>query len=312
MDAYLAIAEKVIREARIPLSAREILKRAYPAGNVPQHLHGRTQHKTLGARLAEDILASGDKSIFFRNAPGRFFLTTFLHDPTVPIEYRRRFIARRRRRQLAQSLPLTLHSNDLPRGLDSQVIPINRVLELLSSGRYYYPRSTKHVIPGDFVVWSFVIVSKGSMILTYRHGHYREQREKFANQRAIGFFAPVLEGDRTLFDLEDHGIVKRGLTTISIDLGLTTSVDLATQGDQLANLNSFVQCNDSWLPALLSVIRFDSPDWFEPYARRLAINDLRWVDISSWQFDQTGLDPWSTAVWQSIFGGFLSQDAHVG
>jgi hypothetical protein len=37
---------------------------------------------------------------------------------------------------------------------------------------------------------------------------------------------PVLEGDRTLFDMEDHGIVHRGISTVSIDLGLTTQVNL--------------------------------------------------------------------------------------
>jgi hypothetical protein len=295
VDAYLVIAEKILREARRPLSARDVLKRAYPAGRVPHHLHGRTQHKTLSARVAEDILEHGERSAFFRNAPGRYFLTEFLDDLSIPLEYRQRFIARRRRRQLAQLKPLAFSASDLPGGRASGIVPVRTVLDLLEKGVHHYPRTTKHATPDDIVVWSFVVVAKGSHILTYRHGQYREEREAFRQRRAIGFYAPVLEGDRTLFDHRDYGIVRRGISTITIDLGLTTSVNLATKGEHLATLDCFVRHADEHGVALLSVIRFDAPDWFEPYARRLAINDLRWIELEILSDDLDDLDPWSAA-----------------
>ena len=50
------IARRVLQEARQPLSAKEILQVAYQMQIVPPDLFGRTQHKTLQARLFTDIL----------------------------------------------------------------------------------------------------------------------------------------------------------------------------------------------------------------------------------------------------------------
>jgi HB1, ASXL, restriction endonuclease HTH domain len=80
LDAYLQIAESILKIERRPLSARAILAAAYRHGLVPTHLHGNTQHKTLGARISEDIITLHDESLFFRTAPGRFFLREFLTD----------------------------------------------------------------------------------------------------------------------------------------------------------------------------------------------------------------------------------------
>lgn len=308
MDAYLAIAEKIIRKARRPLGAGEILRLAYPSGTVPPHLFGKTQHKTLGARLAEDILERGDRSLFYRNEPGRYFLTEFLGDETIPSQYRHRFVAKRRRRQLAQPKPLTLKKRDLPLPGRTGLIPVNAILDLLVRGIYYYPRSTKTTGPDDVIVWSFVIVARGSHVLTYRHGEYREERDAFHNRRAIGFYAPVLEGDRTLFDLDDHGIIHRGISTVSIDLGLTTQVDLIGPGSQIATLESFVALSEAWGTSLLSVIRFEAPEWFEPYARRLAINDLQWMDLATQPNHAEDFDPWSKAV---LANSTISQERRV-
>ena len=90
--------------------------------------------------------------------------------------------------------------------------------------------------------------------------------------------------------------------TISLDLGLTTSIDIVLHGEQLATLDCFVRFADGQGVALLSVIRFDAPDWFEPYTRRLAINDLRWVDFSIPRNDPVDLDPWSKAVIEATKG----------
>lgn len=296
MDAYLAIAEKILLQARRPLGAREILRRAYPSGKVPQHLFGKTQHKTLGARLAEDILDRGDRSLFYRNEPGKYFLTQFLSDETIPSEYRHRFVARRRKRQLSQPKPLTLRKCDLPIPDAAGALRVETVLDLLVEGLHHYPPTTKDATSADVIIWSFVIVSRGSSVLTYRHGEYREDREAFRNRRAIGFYAPVLEGDRTLFDLDDHGIVHRGINTVSIDLGLTTQVDMVGPGSQIATLERFVALSEPARTSLLSVIRFEAPDWFEPYARRLAINDLQWMDLDHSQHHVEDFDPWSEAV----------------
>jgi hypothetical protein len=295
VDAYLTIAEHVLRDARRPLGAREIIRRAYAQGHVAQHLYGATQHKTLGARLSEDILQRGEKSHFFRSSPGKFFLSEFLGDPSLPVEYRTRFHARRRKRQLVQLRPLALEWKDVA-ALEKRDGCLARgdVLNLLGKGMYHYAASTKNFTQNEGLVWTFVVVVRGKYALTYRHGHYREHRDAFTERRAIGFFSPVTESDRTLLDIEDHGVVWSGLRTVSMDLGLSR-VELHAS-DSLASLEAFVSVSDDAASVILGVVKFQAPDWFEPYARRLAINDLEWLDLTVPTNHLGDFDPWSQAV----------------
>jgi hypothetical protein len=76
----------VLRAARRPLSPRAILAAAYRAGIVPNHLFGKAQHKTLQARLSEDILRFKLDSRFYRTDPGIFFLSEFRSDPKIADE----------------------------------------------------------------------------------------------------------------------------------------------------------------------------------------------------------------------------------
>ena len=67
-----------------------------------------TQHKTLQARLSEEILHGGKQSRFIRTDPGRFFLRAFLQDTSVPREYRSEMKARRRKRDLIRGASLVV------------------------------------------------------------------------------------------------------------------------------------------------------------------------------------------------------------
>jgi hypothetical protein len=95
MSTYLDLAERVLRDARKPLTAIQMLRQMYAMELAPSHLHGRTQHKTLQARLSEDILRHRNSSRFYRTAPGKFFLRALMDDPTIPEKERRPIIARR-------------------------------------------------------------------------------------------------------------------------------------------------------------------------------------------------------------------------
>jgi hypothetical protein len=88
MNSYLQIAEAVLKTSRMPLSAREILEAAYRLQLVPSHLFGKTQYKTLHARLAEDLTRNRRTTIFVRTGPGRFFLRSkFKPKAGLPGEY---------------------------------------------------------------------------------------------------------------------------------------------------------------------------------------------------------------------------------
>jgi hypothetical protein len=147
MDQYLDIAATVLRTLRRPLGPRAILNAAYQAGLVPIHLHGKTQHKTLQARMSEDIVLRRDRSTFFRTAPGKFFLRELLSDASLPDEYRRPITTRRRARELLRGPALAFTEADLVRRQDAHGrIEVEPVLQLLHSSKYQYgdPKQRTH------------------------------------------------------------------------------------------------------------------------------------------------------------------------
>lgn len=297
LDIYLVIAEKVLRVARKPMSPRDILKRAYAEGHVPARLFGKTQHKTLQARLSEDILLRRDRSCFFRTAPGRFFLREFIADESIPDKHRVPMIARRRQRDLPRRNTLAFTWATLERLLtDRSTISTDRVLEVLRSYDFHYAQSTVERAESDIVVWSFVVVLRDNCVLTYRHGRYREDRDAFLKKRSVGFFTPIVDDDLGLFDQADHGIVASGLRALSVDLDLPS--DSVWGGlVPLASLDCFMYADQTeGARDLLALIHFRCPDWFEPLTRRLAINDLQWHDLTAPVNHVEDFDPWSQLV----------------
>jgi hypothetical protein len=161
----------------------------------------------------------------------------------------------------------------------------------------------------DVLVWSFVLVLRSNRVLTYRHGRYREDRDSFLQKRSVGFFCPVVHDDLTLFDQADHGIVASGLRAVSVDLNLTTDLQLSRS----AELKGFVCANSDNLSNLLGVIAFQAPEWLEPVTRRLAINDLAWHDVQFQLNHYEDFDPWSRLVMENLAGllGYEAQSCHA-
>lgn len=297
MDAYLEIAEEVLRSEKRPLSPRAILASAYRRGIVPIHLHGKTQHKTLGARISEDIILRRERSIFFRTAPGRFFLRAFLSDENVPEKYRTPIVARRRVRDLLPSPALAVDRNALYQvARENSAINAGTVLELLRADAYRYDDPRQYDRESVFVR-SFVAVRRNSEVLSYRLGRYRDDRDGFMSRRSIGFSTLVHRDDRTLFSAESFGIVECGLHATMIDLDIPPEGSSNANGDLNANLIYFLWVSQtSGADDLLAVINFDCPSWFEPTRRRLALNELRWLDLRAPINNLDDFDPWSRSV----------------
>lgn len=297
MDAYIEIAATVLRSERRPLSPRAILAAAYRNGLVPSHLHGKTQHKTLQARLSEDIISRREHSKFFRTAPGRFFLREYLADDSVPEEYRQPVPTRRRIRELIRAPALAFNFKDL-RKIASANTPIqsDKVLDLLKSESYSYedPRC------GDenyIFLRSFVCVRRNNEVLSYRLGRYRDDRDSFMSRRSIGFAAYVDVHERTLFSLDDFGIVDSGVRATKIDLDIPDVPESKNGSHGEARLRYFIWVHHAPRENdLLAVVTFECPTWFEPLKRRLALNDVAWMDFERPVNNVDDFDPWSRAV----------------
>ncbi|MGF1620851.1 MAG: winged helix-turn-helix domain-containing protein [Rhodomicrobiaceae bacterium] len=298
MDAYLKIARKVLHQARRPMSAKSILRVAYRVGMVPLHLHGKTQHKTLQARLSEDIVSRRDRSAFFRTKPGCFFLREFLNDASLPEEFRSPFPARRRSRDFITGKVLTVATQDL----DSCSIAKNDELDpkaglrILSS--FYTWTDYKKDFNEDIVcIIAFAIVVKGGKVLTHRIGRYRDDRDPFLLRRTIGFPATIKQNDLSLFNYTDLAISECGTKAAINDLDIPTDTPESVRLLDDAVIERFVLVKrPNKIKELLGIVIVKCPMWFEPTRRRLAIQNLDWLDPSVPVNNIEDFDPWSQSV----------------
>ncbi len=262
---------------------------------MPSSLYGMTQHKTLGARISEDIISLRESSRFFRTGPGRYFLREFLDDMSLPDEYRQPRSTRRRIRELVRGPALAIQGDVLHRARsDEFLIKTVKVLGLLKKSSYAYLDPKK---PSDAVfVRSFVCVCRGSKILSYRLGRYRDDRDTFIHKRSIGFSTLVHIDEHTLFNVADKGIVEAGVRAVTVDLDIPPSHPNAMKSVEDAMLLRFLWVEHAKGNGdLLAVIGYKCPAWFEPIKRRLALNSLEWIDANGIN-NVDDFDPWSRKV----------------
>lgn len=304
MNSYLDIAQLILREERRPLSARSILRLAYQQGHMATHLFGKTQHKTLQARLSEDILHRRERSSFFRTEPGKFFLREFISDPTIPAIFRREMKARRRTRDLLRGPALAVAKHILEKAfIPNKLRRAHVALTQLQSDNHFQYVEPK-ALPCDLaLVWSVAAVRRDRYILTYRTGRYRDNRDSFAQRRSICFAALVLEDDQTLFDAHGLGIVDAALTAVSTDLNVPVDhkLDPASLSSGFSHQLKCLLWEAGRTSEVLAFVEVLAPDWFEPAQTRLSINDLRWMDLDSPPNNIDDFDPWSRSLLQKCF-----------
>jgi hypothetical protein len=305
LDSYLDLAELVLSAAKRPLSPRAILDAAYKAGTVPSHLFGKAQHKTLQARLSEDILRLKLNSRFYRTDPGVFFLSAFRSDPTIADDLKDPFHARRRTRDLAKPSALAVDRNFLESTSLWSAGWREFFHEADHQGALRYVDARKPQ-PDWYLIWAFSIVRRSTKLLSYRIGRYRDKRDTFINRRSIGFADVVGDEDANLFN-KDLGIADRGLTALLDDLDLSRSVFGPREDISSPNMLFYLIAKAGQdPPALLVVLEWICPEWFEPTARRLSLNEVRWVDSTRRPNDLDDFEPWSAAAFSAIVEGNLS------
>ncbi len=296
MDTYLDIARTVLKARRRPMGARAILEAAYRAGVVPEHLRGRTQHKTLQARLSEDILLRRQTSAFYRTEPGQFALTEFITDPDYPAKWKTPFPARRRTRELKRADSLAVLRTvavDLQGGAITLPEFLNRIhnTDMLTA---MHPDEMQE--RGYCPVWTFSVVRKGNNVLSYRIGRYRDDRDSFAERRSIGFPGALAADDLSLFSSDKLGAQECSVSVLQQDL----DISLAAFEQPAANRPTVEAVTaladlDSALDIVI-VLSWDCPEWFEPTTRRLSLNEPCWLGTIDRINNFDDFEPWSAHV----------------
>lgn len=300
MSSYLDIAEKVLELRRRPMGAHAILKEAYLLDFVPTHLHGETQHKTLHARVAEDIVRSRDRSRFVRTSPGKFFLRSLLTDESIPAEFRRTMTARRRKRQLTREPVLCVRKgslNTLAKVCKHHEQPALERLRDRGDLAYFEYKSR----PDDHVpIWAFVSLYRDDSILSYRMGRYRTDDDGLAGKRTVGFSSLITEKQQTLFNHCDLGVLEAGVTALSMDLDFPLGVEtLEAQTSPVPAMLIIREKVD--VTAVLLAYETKCPNWFEPTTKRLSMNDLKWLPFRVSPNYLDDFDNWTKALVKTKF-----------
>ena len=279
------------------MGAKAILDVAYQAGVVPKHLYGKTQQKTLQARLSEEILHHRGTSPFFRTEPGQFFLTEFLEADDIPDEWKNPFPARRRTRDLTRNNTLAVKRSFLSRWDHSctDAGTFFRAAEAEDAIAYMHPKEMKG--RGYCSTWTFAMVLKNDHALAYRVGRYRDDRDNYAKRRSIGFPGTLTIEDATLFSHDSFGAENSAVDVLMQDLDLSyeSFQDASTSAGKPEIDHVMVLEEDHALDVII-VLTWQCPEWFEPTTRRMSLNEPHWLCTSTRHNDLDDFEPWSSMI----------------
>ena len=290
MNSYLRIAEAVLRKSRQPLSASEILDTAYRFQLVPEHLFGKTQFKTLQARLSEDLLYNRRHTVFARTGPGRFVLRSQLaSDSDVCEEY----VAPLRSYQLKQFDVICADQSELDAlwKSGSDKIPFSRIAKAFTRQLPLLQVESEATMVHLRIL---VTIRCLDQILTLA----AINGSSLGPGRTLGIFGYLKGMDLDLFSLEPFGIDEAARRTVSEQsMAPQESVDELTQligYDSLQCLRLLDQDDAKNAVVLLTAYECDDPDKFISHipSHRMP----RWTRIPSEINDFNALEPVSRCL----------------
>ena len=256
MNSYLQLAETVLRETNHALSAPEILEAAYRFQLVPEHLFGKTQHKTLQARLSEDLLHNCDCSVFARVAPGRFVLRSSLGTQEQPLE---EFIAPLRVSQIKKYDVICADREELQRIWKDYMsyVPLMSILSAFSKqiSLEEAEKSLHHVH-----LRLLVSIKSHDRVLTVNS----QSDPNYGNGRSFGFLGYLKGVDIDLFSRDHLGLNEASFRTLKEQAGLPREIaEQLKISIKIDSINCLKLSNSSELQnsvVVLTSFECDQPD----------------------------------------------------
>ena len=293
MDSYLEIAKRVLKEARQPLSARQILKSAYQLQIVPRDLYGRTQHKTLQARLSTDILKRRTRSDFYRTGPGKFFLRILLHDGSIPARHRREYLAPLRAAQLGRFDVLGFSRAEIRRLAIGGALRIRELFSL--KWRYYRMdeiRRDAAIVPFRFLL---LVVDDQRILLNV---HRPSNEGDFSHRSTLGLPGIVKREDRCLFSTDEIGFPDAALRTLIEHFDLPGSAIAAVE-EPWRWSHAHLLFDERDKPAvddLMAIISFKCSGVVEVTSAVDALSSMEWLRLPIQANDLDRFDRWSSQI----------------
>lgn len=278
-DNYLEAARVVLHARGEPLSAREILDEARKYGFLASHLHGATMHKTLQARLSEDILEHRFRSAFYRTSPGVFFLRELSNDPDISSKVTREFLATRRRKSLRRQRVLCAPMA-IVRNLPASTRDTSQFQRLFESEHAsYIVKETANSDPSLAQLTTFCSMIMDGKILVHDIGAYAARNNSHDRSTVLGFKSYVSEFDIDLLNDDSLGLRRNAsrelLRYIFLLDDSITDIDIMSR---MQVVGTVIHEN-----IVASIITFDAGQFpFELRGRRkpLDLNRPQWLELS--------------------------------
>jgi predicted NUDIX family phosphoesterase len=308
-DSYLKLALSVLRAVRQPLTAGEIIALANAHGSMPSRLHGKTQHKTLNARLSEHIQGFREKSLVYRVAPAKYFLTEFLNDPTIPAAYKKRYRGFLRYKQIRSENVLVSDANQLRSEGIVGFVPFspNWFSHNLKNRFYFVDRRIAEGRDDIKQFVSYTILYRNKYVLSYRRGRFNTAALQFKGLRSIGFGGHVSNADFDLFTRDDAGLFNNVARELREELDIRAiNTDIPTTLNRLRILG-LLNVDDSAEARkhVAVVMLYCPPDDFRLEKNEMSITQLSWLDLRSRLNDLSGFELWSEILLTHIYSGGL-------
>jgi hypothetical protein len=186
---YLELARKILEIAREPLTAREIVNRALKADLIPKaYQRAKTPHKTVHARLAESIRQEGQRSPFYRFAPGIFGLRANLLHIGYSQFFGKEYKAPIRRKEISAENILCVRRSSFPIDDKNGFFPPNAFYNFIAGNEdlQYQPRRRAEKDFSFKQIVTYIAVLKKGHILCYQRGRYSAVRDELVGRPRFG------------------------------------------------------------------------------------------------------------------------------
>ena len=290
-SSYLEAARRVLLVRARPLSAQDILCDAVEFGILRGGLAGDTMHKTLQARITEDISENRHRSSFYRTGPGLYFLRELASDPTLSYTNVEEVEHSGRRRPPSTGRVLHLKRKHPTEKI--AFLPISETLASLSESGVYedIQRPSIDAVP----VATFSVLRSGAKIFTHVVGKH-SMFPKSVGRSSLGLGRYLDEYDRDLFSSDDFGVDMSAAREILRNIDYRTMAEGPNDIELRAKIRPLASILETenavlWFVLVIDVGREVSS---MPIRRRLDVNRPSWKEIS--ELDADGLETVSSML----------------
>ena len=296
---FLIVAKKLMETERRPMSPKELIDLGQTRQLFSDKIAGQTPPQTMKAKLSVHIRRFGERSLFVRTAPGRFYLRHLLDGPCEPFEAKPIVPPESTERVLVYKTA-ELDRLTTWQGLKTSWKSVSRRIfsQLAAHAR---PRFDVEEDSDYTQILTYVLVTKGDAVLTYRRGTYNRTEQYLRGSFCTGFGGHVIETDFDLFHMGTEGILESAARELMEELRLPRLDVERLRRHQGLEIIGIINDDSSGVGRrhLAYVVNYAvSTDsyWGSPERGEKAITQLRWVSGS----DTAPLSLWNFEYWSQL------------